>query len=174
MTEPFEFRVVEGAAQTLLHRSFDADVEVVFDAWTNPEMLKKWWGPHGATVVECRLDLREGGAHRITLRMPDDRDYPMYGTVHDVVLNQAFSLAVQLDQHPEDWRELFRPQGTELGSVPMEWYYQVSFRPVKVGTAVELLVTYPVMDDRDRFVAMHGEFGWMESFEKLDVQLAHL
>jgi uncharacterized protein YndB with AHSA1/START domain len=42
-------------------RIFDAPRELVFKAWTDPEHLAQWWGPHGFTNPVCEVDLRPGG-----------------------------------------------------------------------------------------------------------------
>jgi uncharacterized protein YndB with AHSA1/START domain len=54
-----------------IERSFAASPEDVFDAWTSPEVLKRWWGARPTwTSPGCDVDLRVGG--RYTLRMLDD------------------------------------------------------------------------------------------------------
>ena len=47
-------------------RTFDAPAHIVFDAWTKPELLKRWWAPKsfGVSLFECEQDLRVGGAYR--------------------------------------------------------------------------------------------------------------
>jgi uncharacterized protein YndB with AHSA1/START domain len=47
-------------------RTFDAPAHIVFEAWTKPELLKRWWAPKsvGVTLFECEQDLRVGGAYR--------------------------------------------------------------------------------------------------------------
>ena len=52
-----------------LERTFDAPAEDVFDAWTNPEVLRRWWAadPAGHTPV-AEVDLRVGGAYRLTMQ----------------------------------------------------------------------------------------------------------
>lgn len=84
MEKRAQFQLVDGAAKTVLRRAFAASDAEVFEAWTNPETLKRWWGPHIVEVAECEMDPREGGSYRITMRMPDGPRYPMFGTVHDV------------------------------------------------------------------------------------------
>ena len=42
-------------------RVYDVPVEKVWEAWTNPELLKQWWGPNDVTIPECEVDLRVGG-----------------------------------------------------------------------------------------------------------------
>jgi uncharacterized protein YndB with AHSA1/START domain len=47
-------------------RTFNAPARIVFDAWTKPELLKRWWAPKsfGVTLFECDSDLRVGGTYR--------------------------------------------------------------------------------------------------------------
>jgi uncharacterized protein YndB with AHSA1/START domain len=54
-----------------LERRFDASPEAVFDAWTNPDVLRRWWaaGPDWETPV-AEVDLRAGGRYRLTMRDP--------------------------------------------------------------------------------------------------------
>ena len=57
----------------------------VFKAWTDPELLARWWGPEGFTNPVCEVDLRPGGAIRIDMRGPDGTVYPMTGQVREIV-----------------------------------------------------------------------------------------
>src|SRR5580700_11269312 len=58
-------------------RIFDAPREVVFRAWTDPERMKRWWGPKNFTNPVCEVDARPGGTIRIHMRAPDGVIYPM-------------------------------------------------------------------------------------------------
>ncbi len=42
-------------------RTYDAPIEVVWQAWTDPEQLKEWWDPDNVSIPECEVDLRVGG-----------------------------------------------------------------------------------------------------------------
>ncbi|GEM_PF-90837 len=59
-----------------LTRSFRAPPERVFDAWTDPAKLARWFGPDGFSTTTHEFDLRPGGTWRHTMRGPDGRDYP--------------------------------------------------------------------------------------------------
>ncbi len=59
---------------------FNARREIVFKAWTNPEYVAMWWGPHGFSTPVCELDVRRGGKLRIHMQAPDGTVYPMTGT----------------------------------------------------------------------------------------------
>jgi uncharacterized protein YndB with AHSA1/START domain len=55
----------------VVRRTIQATAEELFAAWTEPEQLKKWWGPHPVTCAGAEIDLRAGGAYRIANRLPD-------------------------------------------------------------------------------------------------------
>jgi uncharacterized protein YndB with AHSA1/START domain len=56
-------------------RVYDAPVEAVWDAWTDPEQVAKWWGPRGFTLTTHSKDLRPGGHWTYTMHGPDGTDY---------------------------------------------------------------------------------------------------
>jgi uncharacterized protein YndB with AHSA1/START domain len=55
-----------GDRELTVTRTFNAAAHIVFDAWTKPELLKRWWAPKsfGVSLFECEQDLRVGGAYR--------------------------------------------------------------------------------------------------------------
>jgi uncharacterized protein YndB with AHSA1/START domain len=59
-----------------LHRVYDAELADVWDAWTDPEQVAKWWGPRGFTLTTHSKDLRPGGTWHYTMHGPDGTDYP--------------------------------------------------------------------------------------------------
>ena len=67
-----------------LTRVYDAPVQAVWDAWTLPEQVAKWWGPRGFTLTTHSKDLRPGGHWRYTMHGPDGVDYPNIATYHVV------------------------------------------------------------------------------------------
>src|ERR1700730_2717818 len=58
---------MEPIKEIVFERTYDASPETVWQAWTNPEMLKQWWGPDNVTIPECELDLRVGGKFYIVM-----------------------------------------------------------------------------------------------------------
>jgi uncharacterized protein YndB with AHSA1/START domain len=52
--------------ELVVRRTFDAPARIVFEAWTRPELLKRWWAPKsfGVSLFECESDLRVGGTYR--------------------------------------------------------------------------------------------------------------
>lgn len=56
-------------------RIFQADIEKLFEAWTNPDLLQQWWGPAGFTNTFHEFDLRPGGRWRFTMHGPEKGHY---------------------------------------------------------------------------------------------------
>ena len=65
-------------------RIYDAPLEAVWDAWTDPEQAAKWWGPRGFTLTTHSKDLRPGGSWVYTMHGPDGVDYPNTAVYHEV------------------------------------------------------------------------------------------
>lgn len=57
-------------------RVFDAPRETVFEAWTDPEQLKHWWGPRGFTNTFEICEVKPGGVWRYVMHGPDGKNYP--------------------------------------------------------------------------------------------------
>ncbi|MGO9607663.1 MAG: SRPBCC domain-containing protein [Candidatus Binataceae bacterium] len=69
----------------VITRVFDAPRSLVFKAWTQPDHLKRWWGPRGHTTVSARMDLRAGGPWRIGMRAPDGTYEWQQGVFREIV-----------------------------------------------------------------------------------------
>jgi uncharacterized protein YndB with AHSA1/START domain len=79
MTEPNRSNEIR------LVRLYDAPVAIVWDAWTDPEQVKYWWGPRGFSLTTHSHDLRPGGHWRYTMHGPDGTDYENRTLYHEVV-----------------------------------------------------------------------------------------
>lgn len=66
-------------------RVYDAPVKAVWDAWTDPKQVAKWWGPRGFTITTRSKDLRAGGHWDYTMHGPDGVDYPNVTQYFEVV-----------------------------------------------------------------------------------------
>lgn len=58
---------MEPIKEVILDKTYDAAIETVWQAWTNPEMLKQWWGPNDVSIPECQVDLKVGGKFYIVM-----------------------------------------------------------------------------------------------------------
>jgi uncharacterized protein YndB with AHSA1/START domain len=77
-SEPLEKRTTvqkKSDREVVVTRTFDAPARLVFEAWSRPELFKKWWVPKsmGMTLRSCEMDVRTGGTYR--LRFGDGMDF---------------------------------------------------------------------------------------------------
>ncbi len=70
MTKQSDFSVSIAPKEAIMTRIFDAPRELVFDAFTKPEHLEQWFGPHGFRIT-AETDPRQGGAFRIVMHGTD-------------------------------------------------------------------------------------------------------
>lgn len=61
--------------EIVFKRAFDAPRELVWTAWTKPDRIARWWGPHGFTTSIYEMDVRPCGEWRFTMHGPDGVDY---------------------------------------------------------------------------------------------------
>lgn len=70
----------------VMTRVFDAPRKLVWQAWTQPKHVMKWWGPKNFTSPFCEIDFRVGGAFLFCMRSPDGKDYWSKGFYHEIVV----------------------------------------------------------------------------------------
>lgn len=66
----------EADREIVLSRTFTAPRALVFEAYTDPQHLPKWWGPRGFTITTRSIDVRVGGAWVFVMHGPDGTDWP--------------------------------------------------------------------------------------------------
>lgn len=135
-------------------REFDAPRQLVFDAFSKPELLRRWFGPRGWSLVECEVDLRVGGGFRFVLRSPDGKELGMRG-VYREISSPARSV------HMESFDDY-----------PGESQVTAVFTERDGKTTMTATVLYPSREVRDAVVQSGMEHGAAESYDKLAEMLA--
>ncbi|HWO58350.1 MAG TPA: SRPBCC family protein [bacterium] len=69
-------------------RQLDAPRDLVFQMWTDPEHLARWWGPSGFTTTTHAIDVRPGGHWRFTMHGPDGTDYENHIVYIEIVQSE--------------------------------------------------------------------------------------
>jgi uncharacterized protein YndB with AHSA1/START domain len=75
----------KAGGEILITRIFEAPRQRVFEAWTQPRHLARWFGPRGYTAPSVEADLRRGGQWRVCIRSPGGTEYWMHGIYREVV-----------------------------------------------------------------------------------------
>src|SRR3989454_12133345 len=140
--------------EIVLTRVFDAPRSLVFDAFTKPELLKRWFGPRGWSLVVCEVDLKVGGTFRFVLRGPDGADMGMRGVYRELVPPERSVHTESFDDYP----------GESLVTAVL----------VEQGGKTTLTATllYPSQEVRDAVLKSGMEHGAAESYDKLAELLA--
>jgi uncharacterized protein YndB with AHSA1/START domain len=140
-------------------RVFDAPRSLVFDAWTKPELLRRWLGVRaGWSMAVCEVDLKVGGAYRFVWRGPDGAEMGM-GGVYREILPPARLVATEL--FDDSWYA-----GEALDTTVL----------VEEGgkTTVTTTVLYESQETRDAVLESGMERGVAESYDTLAEYLASI
>src|SRR6267143_724660 len=141
-------------------RIFDAPGELVWKAWTEPEMFKKWWGPKDFTAPVIKIDFRVGGKYLYCMRAPDGKDYWSTGTYEEIVpLERIVCTDSFADEH---------------GNVVPATHYGMEDFPLKL----QVTVTLEEQEGKTKMTLRHVgipvgkmnelcQAGWNQSFDKL-------
>lgn len=70
--------------EILITRVFDAPPALVFEAWTTPQLVRRWWGWESSPLVVCDIDLRPSGAWRYVTRDADGTELGWHGTYLEI------------------------------------------------------------------------------------------
>ena len=136
-----------------LRRFFAAPRQMVFDAWTKPEMVKEWWGPKCFTNPVCEIDARGGGEILIHMQAPDGTVYPMTGRF--VEFYPPYRFHFTSGPVDKEGRQIF------------ETWTSVFFAEVEGGTEVVLDVHVTKSTPEAAKYLKGMREGWGQSLDKL-------
>ena len=137
------------ANQIVLTRVFNAPRTLVFDAFTKPDLLRRWFGPRGWSLVVCEVDLRVGGRFRFVLRSPEGNQMGMRGTYFEID-------APYRSAHTESFDDL--PGESKVNT-------ELTERDGK--TVLTATITYISQEMRDAVIKSKMELGAAESYDRL-------
>ncbi len=146
-----------GIPQIIVEREFDAPLELVYRAWTEPELLTQWLGPRNLTMRIERFDLRDGGAWRYVHIDPDGNEYGFHGVFHG-------------DPSPDALVQTFEFEGAP-GHVSLD---TLTLEERGGKTLARTNSVFQTIEARDGMVQSGMERGINEGYERLDELIATL
>jgi len=152
--------------EIVITRVLDAPRRLVFDAWTQPEILKRWWAPEGCTTPFCTVDLRVGGSFHFCMRLPDGQEVWGLGTFREIVEPELIRYT---DQFADAEGNPVSPTHYGLSAEhPAETMVTVTFREHDGRTTITLrhAIPEPVLERGPT------ERGWIEMLDHLAQTLA--
>ena len=83
-----------------INREFDAPRDVLYRAWTEPELVKQWLGPDRYEMVIDEYDVRDGGRYRYVHRDPDGNEFGFHGVFHGTPSPEGFVQTFEFEGAP--------------------------------------------------------------------------
>jgi uncharacterized protein YndB with AHSA1/START domain len=148
--------------EVTFERTFEAPADKVWQAWTDPEQLKRWWGPDNVTITECEIDLRVGGRVYIVMEATEAMGeykgtrWPMEGKFTAVEPNS------RLTYEAKAWTE-----GDEEGTT-LEQTQEITFAEDNGKTKMSLKVTLHKIGPKAGMAVEGMKWGFNQQFDKLD------
>lgn len=146
-----------GMPQILIIREFDAPRELVYRAYTEPELLTQWLGPRRLTLSIDHYDVRDGGSWRFTHRDSDGNEFAFHGVFHGTPSPQGMVRTFEFEGVP--------------GHVSME---TLTFEERGGKTLMRTNSVFQSVEDRDGMIQSGMESGVNDGMERLDALLARL
>jgi uncharacterized protein YndB with AHSA1/START domain len=141
-------------------RTFDAPRDLVFEAWTNPEHVRHWWGWRTSTMIHCEADVRPGGSWRYVTREENGTEVPFTGVYQEVTRPERLVHTEVYDVEP------FNSGDPAVVTV--------MFEEEAGRTTVTVTSLYPTKEVRDIVLGSGMEAGAAESYDRLAERLATL
>jgi uncharacterized protein YndB with AHSA1/START domain len=150
----------KSSRELVVTRMFNASAHIVFDAWTRPEFLKRWWAPKslGVSLFECESDLRVGGTYRYAFGRDPNKPEVFSGRYVEVsppsrlVLTQLYERMAHLG----------------------EAMVTASFEQSEGRTRLTLHQLFPSEEALEGAIASGMEHGMRETLDQLDALVASL
>ena len=140
--------------QILITREFDAPRELVYRAWTTPELVMRWWSGHQGTMKIADIDLRVGGAWRFVMEAKEGGyEIAFHGEYREIVPNERI-INTEVFEHPSAEGE--------------ESLITVAFDGQDGRTTLTMLCEYSSREVRDAVIDSGMETGMQEQMDLVE------
>jgi uncharacterized protein YndB with AHSA1/START domain len=140
--------------QILITREFDAPKHLVYEAWTTPELVRRWWSGKRGEVTSAEIDLRVGGRWRYVMIAHGGFEVAFHGEYRAIVPNERIVTTEVYEGAPEP------PEGDVVNTV--------TFSEADGRTTLTLLVECPSKAVRDAIIDSGMEAGMQEGMDLLE------
>jgi uncharacterized protein YndB with AHSA1/START domain len=155
--------------EVVVTRVFDAPAELVWDAHTKPDLLKRWLlGPEGWNMPYCTVDLRVGGRYRYVWRNEEaGAEFGSYGEHLEIEPHQKIVTTERMDGL--DGQPVNREHPVEAGDPSIN---TLTLRPAGDRTTLTIAMVFPSKEIRDMAVGSGMTDGMAAGYDRLDGLLA--
>jgi uncharacterized protein YndB with AHSA1/START domain len=136
--------------QVLITRDFAAPADMVYRAWTTPELIKRWWNAKRGTVTSAEVDLRVGGRWRYAMTAHGGLEVAFHGEYLEIVPGERIVCTEVYEGAPD---------ATAVNTV--------TFTPAGGGTRLTILIEHTSQENRDMHVRSGMEDGLRDALDLL-------
>ena len=137
--------------QLLITREFDAPKELVYKAYTTPELVRRWWTGERGEMTTCEIDLRVGGTWRYVMIAHGDFEVAFHGEYREIVPNERIVTTEVYEGMPD-----------------AKAVDHVTFTEEDGRTTLTMLVQHRNQEERDAHLNSGMEAGMQESMDRLE------
>ena len=137
--------------QILITREFDAPRHLVYEAWTTPELVRRWWHADRGEMTIAEIDLRVGGTWRYVMVTPDGLEVGFHGEYREIVPNERLVSTEVYEGFPD---------GEALDTLTLT--------EADGRTTLEILVEHASKEHRDAHIASGMEDGMQDAMDLLE------
>jgi len=143
-----------GDKQILITREFDAPKELVYKAWTTPELVRQWWCGERGEMTVCEIDLRVGGKWRYAMIANEGFEVAFHGEYRELVPNERMVSTEAYEGIPDP------DEHAALNTLTLT--------EVDGRTTLTVLVEHPTQEGRDMHIESGMEGGMQEAMDRLE------
>jgi uncharacterized protein YndB with AHSA1/START domain len=140
--------------QILITREFDAPKELVYKAWTTPELVRRWWCGERGEMTVCEIDLRVGGRWRYAMIANEGFEVAFHGEYREIVPNERLVSTEAYEGIPD------ADEHAALNTLTLT--------EVDGRTILAVLVEHPTKQGRDMHIESGMEGGMQEAMDRLE------
>ena len=157
--------------ELLITREFNASREKLWNAWTNPEEVMKWWGPENFTCPSAKIDLRVGGKYIYCMHGPagTEFDKDMYSAGNYLEILPMEKLVIEDYFSDKDGNFMEPKEAGMKDDMPPKMTAYIAFEDAGMGKS-KLIIEYDKPESGKQFEAMLNsgmKEGWASSLDKL-------
>ena len=137
--------------EIVITRSFDAPLDLVWQAMTTPRLVLRWWGPQWCPLVSCEIDLRVGGSWRYVSLADDGSELGWHGTYREIEPRERIVSTEVFEGFPD-----------------AESVNTMTLTHAEGVTTAQTVVLHRSRENRDGHLQSGMEGGMQETFNRLD------
>ena len=157
MTNNFVFEKDLAAKKIHVVREFNAPIEKVWKAWTEPRLLDQWWAPKPWKAITQSMDFRKGGKWLYYMEGPDGTRQYCRADYSSVIANKHYS-----------GEDAFTDEKGNINKDMPHMHWEVEFSPSGEATEVEVEITFTSKEDMDKIIEMGFKDGFAAAHKNLD------